>query len=121
MTPLTDWVAPSVLLGVLGFVLGLWRWMLGIIRHHQDDMVAVDSALRGYKGQGGALHDVEHLKREAATVDERITKSRHDVRTAIQIDLMKVEEGIHDRLTAFERHLDQRLADLGVGRPKSGD
>lgn len=90
------------------------------LRQVKSEQVAMDSALRGYKGQGGALSDIEQVKRESATVDERITKSRHDVRNAIQIDIMKLEEGIHERFSAFERHLDQRLTDLGVGRPKSG-
>lgn len=120
MTPLTDWLAPSVLLGILGLVLGLWRWVVAELRQIKSDLVEVDSALRGYKGQGGTLQDIEQLKRDAATVDEKITKSRHDVRSAIQIDIMKIEEVIHERFTAFERHLDQRLTDLGVGRPKSG-
>lgn len=120
MTPLTDWLAPSILVGILGLALGLWRWVVAELRQVKSDHVEVDSALRGYKGQGGALHDIEQLKRDVATVDERITKSRHDVRNAIQIDVMKLEEGIHEHFQTFERHLDQRLADLGVGRSKTG-
>lgn len=115
--PLADWITPSAILAVLGLTLGLWRWMIAVIREMKDALIKVDAALLGFNGQGGALRDIEHLKHDIATVDERITKSRHDVRTAIQIDVMKLEEGIHEHFQIFERHLDQRFADLVVRRP----
>lgn len=113
-----EWITPAGIVGVLGLTLGLWRWMISVVREIKETQVKMDAALRGYNGQGGALQDIERLKHETATVDERITKSRHDIRTAIQIDLMKLEETINEHFTRFERHLDQRFADLGIHRPR---
>lgn len=113
-----EWITPAGIVGVLGLTLGLWRWMITAIREIKETQVKMDAALRGYNGQGGVLQDVEHVKRDLATVDERITKSRHDIRNAIQVDLMKLEENIDAHFVRFEHHLDQRFADLGIKRQR---
>lgn len=101
----SEWAAPGAVVGILGIILGIWRWILLEIRAIKISLVEIEDALRGYKGQGGLLADMAHLRHEAATVDERIAKSRHDLRNALGADLGKAEADMLDMIRDVERRV----------------
>jgi hypothetical protein len=111
--PVWLWALGSLMISQIGLTLGLWRWVTIEMRSVKNEQIEFDGALRGYKGQGGALQDIRELQQSTGTIDERITASRHDVRSEFTDEIIKAETTLLVRMQDFEQRINQRISDLG--------
>lgn len=80
------------------------------IEHMSSQLTKIDAAISGYNGYGGILQRIAAVEVELRTVDDRIKKSRHDLRDALAAQYAADFDRVNERLTALTQMVQARYS-----------